>query len=98
MSHSTENSITKIRIYNSLMQNLVSPEEMPKQLGVHRAAVYRWIKKIKLKGINKFIRDYSKAKKGRKQPRKTDPLTKIRVFKIRKDYHNCCGRATGNTH
>lgn len=91
MSHSTENSSTKIRICNSLMQNSVSLEEIPKQLGVHRATVYRWIKKIKLKGINKFIRDYSKAKKGRKQPRKTDPLTKIRVFKIREEYHNCCG-------
>ena len=91
MSHSTENSITKIRICNSLLQNSVSPEEIPKQLGVHRATVYRWIRKIRMKGINKFVRDYSVAKKGRKQPRKTDPLTKIRIFKIRQEYHNCCG-------
>jgi IS30 family transposase len=91
MSHSTEDSITKIKICNSLLVNSVSPEEIPKQLGVHRATVYRWIKKIKLKGINKFVRDYREAKKGRKQPRKTDPLTKIRVFKIREEYHNCCG-------
>jgi len=91
MPHSTEDSITKIRICNSLLQNLVSPEEIPKQLDVHRATVYRWIRNIKLKGINKFVRDYREAKKGRKQPRKTDPLTKIRIFKIRTDYHNCCG-------
>lgn len=91
MSHSTENSITKIRICNSLVSNLVSPEEIPKQLGVHRSTVYRWIKKIGMKGINKFVKDYSAAKKGRKQPRKTDPLTKIRIFKIRQEYHNCCG-------
>jgi len=70
---------------------LVSPEEIPKQLGVHRATVYRWIRGIKRKGINKFVRDYSIAKKGRKQPRKTDSLTKIRIFKIREEYHNCCG-------
>lgn len=91
MSHSTEDSITKIKICNSLLENSVSPEEIPKQLGVHRATVYRWIRKIKLKGINKFVRDYSLAKKGRKQPRKTDPLTKIYIFKIREEYHNCCG-------
>ena len=91
MPHSTDNSITKIRICNSMLQNGISPEQIPKQLGVHRATVYRWIKKIRLKGINKFIRDYTKAKKGRKQPRKTDPITKIRVFKIRSEYHDCCG-------
>ncbi len=91
MSHSTQNGITNIRICNSLLQNGVSPEEIPKQLGVHRATVYRWTRKIRMKGINKFVRDYTVAKKGRKQPRKTDPLTKIRIFKIRQEYHNCCG-------
>jgi len=91
MSHSTENSITKIRICNSLLVNGVSAEQIPHQLEVHRSTVYRWIQGIQLKGINKFIRDYRVAKKGRKQPRKTDTLTKVRIFKIREDYHNCCG-------
>jgi transposase InsO family protein len=49
------------------------------------------MRKIELKGITKFVRDYSVAKKGRKQPRKTDTITKIRIFKIREEYHNCCG-------
>ena len=91
MSHSSMNSITKIRICNSLLKQGISPERIPAELGVHRATVYRWIKGIKLKGINKFIRDYKEAKKGRKQPRKTNSLTKVRVFKIRKEYKNCCG-------
>lgn len=91
MSHSTEDSITKIRICNSLLENGVSPEGLPVQLGVHRATVYRWKKKIKMKGIKKFVRQYREAKKGRKQPRKTDTVTKIRVFKLREEYHNCCG-------
>ena len=90
MSHQLD-SITRIRICWSLYQNGVSPEDLPKQLNIHRATVYRWIKVIKLKGINKFIRDYKKAKKGRKRPRKTDIITKLHIYKIREDKRNCCG-------
>lgn len=90
MSHSVD-SITKIRICHSLLVNGVSPEDLPAQLQIDRATVYRWKKRLKIKGINKFIREYRAAKRGRKQPRKTDPITKIRIFKIREEYKNCCG-------
>jgi len=73
------------------MKQKVSPELIPAELGLHRATVYRWIRGIKLKGINKFIRDYKLAKKGRKQPRKTTVLAKVRIFKIRTEYKQCCG-------
>jgi len=84
-------SITKIKICWSLYQNGISPEEIPKQLGIHRATVYRWIRGFKLKGLNKFIRDYKQAKKGRRQPRKTNPIIKARIYEIRKQNHKCCG-------
>lgn len=84
-------SITKIRICWSLYQNGISPEEIHKQLNKNRATTYRWIKGIKLKGINKFIRDYKKAKKGRRQPRKTNTITKIHIYKIREEKRKCCG-------
>lgn len=91
MTHSHLDSTTKIKICYSLLKNGISPENIPEQLGIHRATVYRWMKKIKQKGINKFVRDYSLSKKGRRQPRKTDSLTKLYIFKIRQEYHNCCG-------
>ena len=84
-------SITKIRISWSLYQNGISQEDIPEQLEVHRATVYRWIKGIKLKGIQVFIRDYKKAKKGRRQPRKTNPIIKAHIYKIRAEKHRCCG-------
>lgn len=84
-------SITKIKICWSLYQNGISPEVIPKQLGKDRATVYRWLAGIKLKGINQFIRDYAKAKKGHRQPHKTDVITKLHIYQIRKDKHNCCG-------
>lgn len=90
MPHSRD-SITNIKICHSLLANGVSPEDLPTQLGIHRSTVYRWKNKIRMKGIVKFIREYNVAKKGRKQPRKTDPITKIRIFKIREEYKNCCG-------
>lgn len=86
-----EDSITKIKICDSLWKNGVSPEDIPAQLGVHRATVYRWIRGFKRKGIRGFLRDYKAAKKGRKQPRKTTALAKVRILKIREEYKKCCG-------
>jgi len=84
-------SITKIRLCWSLYQNGISPENIPRQIGIHRATIYRWIKGIKLKGINKFVRDYQKAKKGRRRPNKTDVIIKLQIYKIREEKRKCCG-------
>jgi IS30 family transposase len=90
MSH--EDSITKIKICYSLWKSGISLETIPEQLGIHRATVYRWIKGIKLKGINKFVRDYQNSKKGRRISKKTDMVVKLHVYQIRKEKHNCCGQ------
>lgn len=85
------NSITKIHICHSLWKQGISPEAMPKELSIHRATVYRWLKGLQRKGLKKFVRDYVYAKKGRRQPRKTDALLKARIYAIREEYKNCCG-------
>lgn len=84
-------SITKIRLCYSLYLNNISPENIPDQLNIHRATVYRWIRGIKQKGINKFIKDYQLAKKGRRRSTKTDIFIKLHIYEIRQKYHNCCG-------
>lgn len=89
MSH--EDSVTNIKLCYSLWRNGISPEAIPEQLGIHRATVYRWIHGFKKKGVRWFLRDYQQAKKGRKQPRTTTVIAKIRIFKIREAYNNCCG-------
>ena len=90
MSH--EDNITKIKLSYTLWKNGVSPKCIPAQIGVHRSTLYRWLSGIERKGIQKFIRDYKKAKRGRKQPRKTSVLAKVRILAIRKEYKQCCGQ------
>lgn len=89
MSH--YDSITKIKICYSLWKNGVSPENIPGQLNIHRATVYRWIKKLKELGLGRFIQEYQQSKKGRRRSRRTPMLTKMLVCEIRKKYHACCG-------
>lgn len=89
MSHF--DSITKIKICYSLWKNGVSPEKMPDQLNIHRATVYRWIKKFEELGRGRFLQEYVNAKKGRRRSNKTPVLTKIFICEIRKKYHSCCG-------
>lgn len=84
-------STTKIHILWSPYQNGVSPEDIPDQLDIHRATAYRWIKGIKQKGINKFLRDYKCAKRGRRRSNKTDVIIKLHIYEIRKKYKDCCG-------
>lgn len=90
MSH-IEDSITKIEICKSLLANGISPEDIPVQLGIHRSTIYRWKKKLEQLGINEFKRRYRVAKKGRRQPQKTNTITKCRIYSIRSEYKNCCG-------
>lgn len=83
--------ITKISICYSLWKQGISPEKMPEELHIHRSTVYRWIRGFKRKGFKKFIRDYKNAKTGRRQPRKTDPAVKSRIYAVRNEYKRCCG-------
>ena len=89
MSH--EDSVTKIKLCYTLWKNGVCVETLPLQLGVHRSTVYRWIAGFRKVGIHEFVRRYQKAKQGRKRPKKTHGMIKARVYRIRKEYRNCCG-------
>lgn len=84
-------SISLIEFAWELKKSQVHPDQIAARAGKDRATIYRWFSGIRLKGIRKFVRDYEKAKTGRRQPRKTDPVTKARIYAIREKYHQCCG-------
>jgi transposase InsO family protein len=89
MSH-LEESVTAIHVVWQLVQSGVSPEEIPGKVGRHRATVYRWIKEIRLRGINDFIRGYRVAKKGHRH-RKTSLVVKAWIYAVREENRQCCG-------
>lgn len=89
MSH-LEESVTAVHVCWQLARSGVSPEDIPKKIGVHRATVYRWLKGVNLYGITEFIRRYRQAKKGRRH-RKTDPVLKNHIYAIRETKRRCCG-------
>jgi len=84
-------NITKIQVCWSLYRNGVSPEAIPKDVGAHRATVYRWLRRLRRDGPRQFARDYLAAKKGRRR-RKTDAAMADRVCAIRETKRHCCGQ------
>ena len=84
------NNITRIYVCWNLYRSGVSPEDIPAKIGKHRATVYRWIKLIRIKGMQLFLQEYKASKKGHRQ-RKTDATLKDRIYRIREAKRNCCG-------
>jgi IS30 family transposase len=84
-------SISLIEHAWELYRSGACPKDIALKINKHRSTVYCWIKGIKLKGIRKFLGDYEKAKRERRQKRKTNSLIKIRIYAIRKKYRDCCG-------
>lgn len=84
-------TVTLIELAWELHKSQAPTNDIAHRLGKHRATVYRWLAGIKLYGIRAFLRRYQRAKKGRRQKSKTDPVLKARVYAIREKYHHCCG-------
>lgn len=82
---------SKIHVCWTLYTNKISPEQIPKEIGVHRATVYRWIKGIQQYGLALFVERYLHAKQGKRRRKETSPITKERIYAIREQYHQCCG-------
>ncbi len=84
------NKITKIYVCWNLYQAGISAEEIPRRIGVHRATVYRWIRRMKISGIQAYLREYKAAKRVRHRS-KTDGYVKALVYKVREEKRDCCG-------
>lgn len=69
----------------------LSVDQIAPQIHKDRATVFRWFVKIRKLGIMEYLRKYERAKKGRRQKRQTDPITKARIYAIREEFRHCCG-------
>jgi transposase len=84
-------SITRIRVAYALRKQGIAVEAIAGEVGRDRATVYRWLKGIKQRGIEGYIRHYRAAKKGRRR-RKVHSYIVQRVLSIRRAYRDCCGQ------
>lgn len=83
-------SVARIWVVWELHKAGQKADYIAEQVDRDRSTIYRWLKGIRKYGIQKFIRRYKNAKKGRRQ-RKTHPYVQQRVLSIRREHHNCCG-------
>lgn len=82
---------TKIITAWELSEQGLTNTAIAKHLQIHRETVGKWIKSIKIHGLDKFLDNYSKAKKGKRQKRQLDPILKRKIWDIRERENHCCG-------
>jgi transposase len=73
-----------------LYKSAVSPCDIAKQLQIHKATAYRWVKDFKHLGLERTLQKRSNCK-ARTQSRKINQIVKNRIYKIRREKHDCCG-------
>lgn len=82
---------TKIITAWELYEQKIPKTHIAKHLKIHRETVSIWITQIEELGLDKFLDDYTKAKKGERLKRQLDPILKRRIWSIRERENQCCG-------
>lgn len=84
------NTVAQIEVSWHLWQEKFHPNIIASRVDKNRATIYRWIKKFKRLGLHRTIEWYKSCKKGRRRKR-ISVETKIKILRIRDQYHQCCG-------
>lgn len=71
--------------------------EVPKSriavdLGKTRETIHLWIRGIQRYGLMGYLDVYEMAKKGKRTPRKANPIVKEWIYQIRERENDCCGQ------
>jgi transposase len=83
-------SVARIYVVWELRQAGQKVEYIAERVGVNRATVYRWLRRVRRWGFKEFVREYQQAKKGHRH-RKTHSFIEQRVLALRREHHECCG-------
>jgi hypothetical protein len=83
---------TKIVLAWELFEQGLPKSRIAHQLNVHRETIGLWIKGITQSGLELFLSQYEKAKKGERKKRQIDPILKRWIWKIREEEQECCGQ------
>ena len=85
-------NLTKIAIAWEMYESGIPKAHIASKLKINRETVHIWIKEIIEVGLLEFLDQYTQAKKGERSKRKIDGLLKVRIYKLREDYRDCCGQ------
>ena len=85
-------NISLITLAWELYCNDIPQLQIARDLGRNRDTIRLWIGGIKQHGLMEFLDLYEMAKKGRRTPRKADPLVKRYIWDIWDREKECCGQ------
>lgn len=83
---------SQIALTWELFEHGVPKSRIAADLGKTRETIHIWIKGIAKYGLLEFLDRYEAAKKGRRLPRKTNPVVKNWIYLIRDREEDCCGQ------
>lgn len=83
-------NVTVYELAWELISAGVKVEEVAKRLGKHKVTIYRWKKGIRYRGIRRFVKEKSQAKRKRKRRCLTSTVVRL-IKKSREDHHDWCG-------
>ena len=85
-------NISQITLAWELFTHGVPKSRIASDLGKTRETIHLWIKGINRHGLMHFLDLYEAAKKGKRTPRKANPLVKRWIWEIRQREQDCCGQ------
>jgi len=85
-------SISLITLAWELYSSGVPKSRIAADLGKTRETIHIWIAGIMQYGLMEFLDRYESAKKGKRIPRKVNPVTKDWIYQIREREMDCCGQ------
>ena len=83
---------SQIALAWELFTHGVPKSRIADDLGHTRETIHLWIKGIQKDGLLRFLDLYEEAKKGKRAPRKANPLVKDWIYQIREREEDCCGQ------
>lgn len=85
-------NISLITLAGELFDQGVPKSRIATDLGKTRETIHIWVNGIQVYGLMGFLDRYEQAKKGKRTPRKVNPIIKDWIYQIRDREEDCCGQ------
>ena len=83
-------TLTKIQVAWNLYQEEIPVDQIAIRCEVHRATIYRWIRRFRTCGLRRTLQLHKQAKTRRRK--RLDPIIQKRIYALRVYHRQCCGQ------